>query len=168
MIYVVTMFARAGSTMLCRCLEAGGLEVARTNERYELRFPQDQKRAGWPLMYDGQLIKVPFAWIHNLTPHRYKVVALLRDPLEIQFSYAREFKTQIDIELIENRTRLALDFLRWRGDVELSVAQYAYIVQSPLLFFESLQATGWPINAAKAAAVVDPALYRCRIAAEGA
>jgi hypothetical protein len=166
MIYVVTMFARAGSTMLCQALEAGGLEVVKANARYELEFPRELKQAGWPLMYDGKALKIPFAWIHNLIPHRYKVIAMLRNAEEIQRSYLSAFGTAIDRELVENRTNLALEFLRWRGDVELTVAQYVDVLNQPRQFFESLAHNGWPIDPRKAAAVVDPAMYRVRTSAQ--
>ena len=50
--------------------------------------------------------------------------------------------------------------LRARGDMEVSTLDYAAVVANPE---KQLASLGWPIDAAKAASVVDAALHRFRL-----
>lgn len=119
MIYIVTGFMRSGTSMMCECLEAGGMSVvksesrdrfgaAHSDERYAVNpnglyepNPGDMQTDGWPRMHDGKAIKVVFPLISSLAVHAYKVVAMLREPEEIRQSYEAAFGQRIPLERIK-------------------------------------------------------------------
>jgi hypothetical protein len=183
-IYVVAGFPRSGTSMLMRCLEAGGLECV-YDPSGDANRNQNTLIAGYvpnphgfyedaPLNardwsgFRGKAIKV-IRDNFRLIPgnERLKVAYMVRDPAEIRRSYrgilsgphpesAYAFLDDYAGKVASDLTRLL------KLGVELTVLDYASVVADPLDHLNRLASLGWPIDAAKAASTVDPALYRHR------
>lgn len=125
--------------------------------------PRDMQAPGWPRQHDGKVLKVVFPWLNALSVHQYKAVVLLRDPEEIRQSFEGAFGKRIPLERIKQATKDGLEKLNNRRDVELACLCYAEVIADPLAGFRLLALQGWPIEPAKAAAVVNPDLYRFRL-----
>jgi hypothetical protein len=181
MIYLVTGFMRSGTSMMCECLEAGGMSVVKSEARdrfgaahgdehyavnpnglYEPN-PRDMQSPGWPRQHDGKALKVVFPWLNALAVHQYKAVAMLRDAEEIRQSFEGAFGKSIPLERIRQASKEGLEKLNNRRDVQLICLCYSEVVSDPLGAFGLLGSQGWPIEPAKAAAVVKPELYRFRL-----
>jgi hypothetical protein len=184
-IYLVCGFPRSGTSMMMRAAEAGGLPCvydaagdARRNAAsvipdyapnphgfYELDGLQSLDWAA----ARGKVVKVVQGNVPLLPRgERYRAAYMRRDPAEIRRSYvsvagplphppaAFRFLDQYDALL-----RADLDALA-ALPADVIVLDYAAVVADPRGQFARL---GWPIDAARAAATVDPALYRHRGAA---
>lgn len=181
MIYIVTGFMRSGTSMLCACLEAGGIEFVKSKDRDQLAIehsdehyqvnpcglyepsPTEMRQPGWPRQYAGKGIKVVFPWLHALAVQQYRVVAILRDAEEIRQSYEGAFGVRIPLSQIETSISESLLTLKNRRDVELTTLHYRQVVlENPVAAFTLLRAAGWPIDPSPAAAVVDEKRYRFR------
>lgn len=157
-------------------LEAGGMSVALspTRERfnwtdgtyrpnsgglYELE-PAGMWAPTWPRQYDGRAIKVLTRWIRHLAVHEYRAIFMHRDAEEIRQSYRAAFSINKSLDAIETEQREALATLRNRRDVlDVQELDYEQALRFPI---ESLQAIDWPIDAGKAASVIDDSKYRFR------
>lgn len=164
-VYVVCGFPRSGTSMMMRAIDAGGIPAIYSDDSardrdanphgyFEVDFlPQfDFSRAS------GKVIKV-IDGDHRFIPREpCRIIYMLRDPEEIRLSVARcrlGKPTFTDYEKNTGETIAAL-----RGDGHgVTPIRYADVLARPLEIFASL---GWPIDAAKAAAIVDPSLYRMR------
>ncbi len=184
MIYIVTGYMRTGSSMMMQSLIAGGLEPEYDKRRehmndtfgddlykpnpdgfYELAYPE-YEREGFPLMYEGKLIKALRGALPLLAPHDYKMVFMIRNPEEIRQSYEGFFRTGADMWILQKyyeRMQQSIDYVRSRGDTDLVVFRYRDVVEEPKKHFEILESRGWPIDVDKAAACVKPELCRFRI-----
>lgn len=181
MIYVVSGFPRSGTSMMMSALEAGGLSVVRSPKRDRLNKRHSDERyapnphglyepnlremalPGWPKKHDEQALKVLCPWVKHLSVHRYKVVFLHRDPEEIRQSFEAAFQGKLDTSKIAAQVRDGREQLANRLDVSsLTDMEYADVIENPQAAFDRLYMHGWPIDVEKAAAVVDPSLYRFR------
>lgn len=178
MIYVVSGYMRSGTSMLMQCLEAGGMSVVASPQRdivnrrhsdqhyrpnpRSLYEPTDSEigKPGWPREHDGMAIKVLAPFVRHLAVHEYRAVFMLRDPEEIRQSYEAAFKGRVTCDQIAQCQQEAFGMLHNRRDVlSVSTMQYADVVADPLA---ALQELNWPVDAKKAASVVQPELYRFR------
>lgn len=171
-----------------RALEAGGMTVAYSAERdqmaanhadehyqpnpesklYEVPI-REYGNVDFPLAYQGKLIKVMLPGLDHLVvnPDGYRVVIMRRDPEEIRQSYEAFFGTPLRASWLgeyEKRIERAAWMLRNRSDV-LSVwlMPYRILIESPLYhlsWFNELDK--WSFDAKKAAATINPDLYRFR------
>ena len=185
--YLILNVHRSGSSMLMRCLEAGGLDPVydRSSDTMNHSAPTDYvpNPNGFyqfngeitPAFYDqykGKLIKCPIRQSLNLPLGKYKVILLKRNPEEIRKSMASwtPFDSWGPDEVITYFYDEYMDALKSklleRGDMEITEVNYKDIVKSPQEVFEFIQSSGWEIDPEKCAAMVDSGLYRNRLESE--
>jgi hypothetical protein len=186
--YIVAGHPRSGTSMMMHALVQGGLEADYKPEWdamqrapngyvqnpmgfYELSF-QDQLHPWFPMRHWGKLIKVQYVQLGGLAPGRYLVVFMLRHPREIRMSYqalgeasARQRLEWVREEDYEPLMKRYVAATAMRVDMNLLEVWYPDVVANPLATFEKIREFGFPIDAARAANTIDPALYRHRIAA---
>jgi hypothetical protein len=190
-IYVVSGLFRSGTSMMMRCLEAGGLPVVAEHdpENFNALYGDAEYKPNpngfyqfdlarladhdFPDAYRGKLIKVLYPAVETLPDGDYKVAFLLRDPAEIRASVRRFLGADYpDFEALpghrtlqdyDAQMRRCVDALRARAGVSLTVLRYADVVAGPAAAFAALVEAGWPVDPAAAAAMVEPALYRFRL-----
>lgn len=180
MIYLVSGFMRCGTSMMCQCLEAGGMEVVRSERRDHINHQASDKHykpnpislyepdtrefntPGFPRQYDGKVLKMVAPWLKWLSVHEYKAIFMHRDVEEIRQSIEGAFGTrEFTTERIEKAISESVKTLKNRRDVvEIIHANYRDVVENPLAFFESLD---WPLDPDKSASVVDESQYRYRL-----
>jgi len=207
MIYVVSGYMRSGTSMMMKCLEAGGLETVFEADRdrvlketfskgsyvpneqfYELEAKDrvsllPHQRQGKYIVYgstedymqsddftnrfrsafDGKAIKLVFPWLWALPcKARAKVVVMTRNPAEINESLNR-FTGFVDRPGFAGWYRAcanqSIDKLKLHHHVQ--VLDYSDVIENP---YKAITSLNWPIDASKAAAIVDPKLYRNRAA----
>lgn len=181
MIYIVSGFMRSGTSMMMRALEAGGLEAVYNPSRDQMndKFGDDDYKINdegfyelsreeylhpqFPDNHNGKLVKCLWGGMTMLRASRNKKrIVFMRRPIEeIADSYEAAFghRHPAAIPELEDKLDRIQGILGKRRDVELHVLQYHDVIKDPLKAFESL---GWPVDAHKAAAVVNPELYRHR------
>ena len=188
MLYLVSGYMRTGTSMMMGALIAGGLEAVYSDERQRLNddwggdgyTPNERyweptatmmREEGFPRMHDGKLLKVLYGGIPNLAPcpHGIRIVFMRRHPEEIRQSEEAFFKRRkappwLEDSGYEERMSLAVEHAHNRRDVR-SVTEFQYrdVVADPAEAFRYLRDIGWPIDAVRAAATVDPALCRFRL-----
>lgn len=174
---------------MMRALEAGGMTVAYSENRdqmaaghadqhyqpnpdnklYEIPL-SEYGDVDFPLKYEGKLIKVMLWGLDHLTvnPDGYRVIIMRRDPEEIRQSYEAFFGHPLRhpwMAEYEQRIQRAEVTLKNRLDVNsVDVVDYRELIDSaPEIVFDELWLEGWPIaNSKKAAATINPDLYRFR------
>lgn len=184
-IYIVSGFYRSGTSAMMQALMAGGLTGAwsearnavaaqHADEHYHpnraglFEIPlREYRQPGFPLQYEGKLIKVLLWGLHNLAPHPggYRIIIMRRDPEEIRQSYEGFFLGKKCPPLTDyaDRIRNAAKAMAARADVlSVGIADYAGTVSQPELTMIRLRGEGWPIDPLEAADVIDPAQYRFR------
>lgn len=186
MIYVVTGHPRSGTSMTMAALEAGGIPAAYSamrNQRLGLRSDQKsgfnsigsyeltqcELEQHFPQAFDGHAVKLVWAWLHFLRRYEpgYHVIMLLRDPEEVRQSFEasvslRLKRTQIAKNYAHNQDA-AFQLIKSHPDVtRYNIIEYAKVVAEPVRWFRFLRLSGIPIDADKAASIVDPNLYRFR------
>lgn len=183
-VYVVAGYMRSGTSMMMKCLEAGGMRAAyspgkdrtldgryaRKDYRpnpggfYELG-PAAFRSPEFPKAYSRKLIKVPHWRLAGLPPFGYKILFMLRDPQEIEVSYLRMFRRRPPFVIYKYQELVDRIFERMaaRGDIETTPVHYREVICEPLTVFKRIRENNWPVeDVEKAAAAVDPALYRSR------
>lgn len=184
MIYIVAGFLRSHTTMMMHCLEAGGLRPFWDSERDDWASsnpvevnPQNQLReitdTTWedfqanPKKYDGRLLKIITKYGYLRLPKwDYRVLLMVRNPEEIRQSFARVFgkpltytgddgqETPLSDQLyLHVISGVASDLMEQK--IPFVSFQSSQVLKNPLKAFECLQDNGWPINAKKAAKVVN-------------
>lgn len=180
MIYVVSGFPRTGTSMMMQCLSAGGLIPAYAEHRERLNKHGDAHykpnrggfyevgldqygSPGWPLQYQGRLIKVMCWGLDSMSvnPDRYRVVLMMRDPEEIRQSYDAAFGQRANVPPdYWARMECLAERMRNRRDVEaVGVFRYREVVDNPADAFAKVD---WPIDCEAAAAAVKPDQCRFR------
>lgn len=184
MVYLIVNAHRSGSSMLMRCLEAGGLVPVydKAADAMNHTAPKDyipnpngfyqfsgMVTPGFARIYDGKLIKFPLNKLKDLPPGEYKVILLKRAAKEIRMSMAKwtpfsswgghESLTYVYVKYMNAVKKL----LATRGNVDLMEVNYRDIVKKPLEVFEQISAAGWPINPALCAEKVDASLHRNKL-----
>ena len=181
--YVVSSISRSGSSMMMRCLVEGGMDAAYDDHQEPLNVQfgdsdylpngdgffalQDDFGADFYAKYEGRLVKVPWQRLRGLPDGDYRVLFMLRDPQEISASMEKFMPDWGGERVLAETCYLGavntlLAQLNARGDMQVSTLRYADVVKGAEKQFASL---GWPIDAAKAASVVDASLHRFRLEA---
>ncbi len=182
-VYIVSGFMRTGTSMMMRALEKGGMDArySRARDRMNAKFGDDFYRPnaggfyeldrhhyrefGFPRKWKGCLIKALYGALWRMVAGKYKIVFMRRDPEEIRQSYEAFFQKEPP-RVLKNYSAVmdsATDMLKVRTDVGLTEFQYRDVVRDPLVAFQRLVGNGWPIDAHKAASIVDPQQCRFRI-----
>ena len=182
MIYLVSNIHRSGSSMMMRCLTAGGLVPVYDKEAdiMNISGPDDyvpnpngffqftyEIGENFATLYDGKLIKCPIRSLIHLPIHNYKLVFIKRDPTEIRASmgrwtpYTSWGKDEVITYMYNWYLNKIFTRLQARGDFDITILNYAEIVANPVLEFTKLSSWGIDVNAA--AALVDDSLYRHRL-----
>lgn len=185
---VVFYTPRTGSTCMARALVAGtGFEITYSDitdnlnaqcsdadykmnpEFLEPSEAQLLTLRDKPKSYDGTIIKVQAVYRRYMGPHRYRVVVMRRDRGEIIESTdaatakraSGPVRVAPHLDMLMDR---ATEELRYRTDViSVHTCRYGHeFVYNPRPFFEQLEHDGWPIDPAKASAIIDPDKYRHR------
>lgn len=185
--YVVSGWMRSGTSMMMRALEAGGMEACYRVSRdvmknryadehydpnlgglYELER-KDYAAPDFPAGYEGKLIKaLRMGVAHmNVMPGGIKCLFMLRDPEEQRQSYMAFFGGQAPtVEVISQQVERARLGAYNRRDTEVLELAYRDVIEVPYQSFERVKAFfGVDLDVAKAAAIVDPELYRYRLEA---
>lgn len=186
MIYLVSSFHRSGSSMATQALIAGGMAARWDGEQDQMnvtcgRLGYKPNAAGFfasrddvfsrpdfTLDYDGWLVKCPYRLLRQLPRHDYRLLFMLRNPTEIRASMATMTpgQTWADNEaltyLYDRVSTALLSVLRERGDMAVTALWYGDVVAAPMDAFGILAACGWPIDATRAAVIVDAAQHRER------
>lgn len=169
--------------MMMQCLKEGGMTVA-SDESFEflnrsLKVKDTPNPGGFynlyldettvPLIqerYQGKALKVWWQYLLAMPQGEYKVILMKRDPEEIRLSMQKflpgdwlEARGLVVYDLVFPAMVKALE----AKGMEITVVDYATMVQSPLTTLSQLAASGWPINAAQATTTVDIALYRSKV-----
>jgi hypothetical protein len=185
-LYAVGGFMRTGTSMMMKCLEAGGLRAAKRTSRdtmkdrfgddeynpnigglYELER-RDYLKFDFPRGYEGMVLKALNHGIPKMEvmPNGIRCVFMRRPAEEIRQSYAAFFNRQIrNIANLDRNMESIIGRINNRKDVlSLHVFWYGEVVGDPEYHFALLQSSGWPIDVRKAASIVDPKYYRHRTA----
>lgn len=190
--YLVLGSQRTGSSMMMAALHAGGLPVwpveddqdkmnaAFGDEEYQpnptgfWELPKAEYRAAdFPVKQKGHLIKVLNDRCLTLSAAAgpYRAVFMMRDPEEMRQSWHAAFGRDTEHPLwkkyktadrIRHFMLHLLDKLRQRRDMDVCHMWYRSVIAHPDLAFRALRHRGWPIDCAKAQAVVNPDLCRFR------
>lgn len=164
--------------MMMRCLEAGGMQAIyggdqdflnvmheqdgyqpNPNGFYALDNLQEFQRPDFVQEYDGMLVKVPAGDALHLPPGDYRILFMWREPREILKSMATftPYSTFAYEPVIHFYDQAVASFVARTG---AEIVRYGDVLRDPLSTLATLVGDGWPIDAEKAAACVDPALYR--------
>ena len=185
-VYLVSNIHRSGSSMMIRCLEAGGMDAAYDQSQEHLNvvstdngyvpnqngfyaLDEDFRRPDLAQKYAGKALKLPFRDLTSLPAARYKLLFIKRNPDSIRASMAA-FSPYISweedsmvLEFYDEVVGTILAQLQARGDIDIIVMNYEDIVSQPAWAFQTLQSRGWPLDPAAAAATVDPTLHHFRL-----
>lgn len=185
--FLVVGHPRSGTSMMMRSLAAGGLEPAHSPELdgraanrngyvqnphgfFELS-PEEQRHPWFPMPHWGKLIKVQHVQVGGLAPGRYLGVFLMRHPREIRMSYqalgGASAKQKLGWDDEEDYYPLMKRYLAaasLRVDMRFLEVWFSDVMADPVGSFAKIRDFGFPIDGARAAEAVDPALYRHRVA----
>lgn len=183
--YLISNIHRSGSSMMMRCLTYAGMMSGydegldnsiglniqddyhpNPNGFYQCSFSiqNDELKT-----YTNKVIKYPFRNLNNLPKGQYKLCFLKRNPAEIELSmqkftpYMSWGKDAVVLEFYDLIINNLLDKLKSREDINLTVLNYADIIDSPLEQFTKLVYAGWPIDPIAASSFVDSNLYRNKV-----
>ena len=185
-VYLVSSFHRSGSSMMMRCLEAGGMKVRSTDAHDSMNInradyvpnpngfyaPPSDEVIAYPSFYNdtaGKVMKLQRYDFSSLPKASYKIIYLKREPKEIIASM-RKFTPYLSwghmecaVYLYDILQPAVIRNIKKRGDTEVLELNYREIVESPNKQFQTIRDFGLNIDVDKAAAMVDPALYRLRL-----
>lgn len=184
-ITVVSGLPRSGTSMLMRCLEAGGvppivdeLRVAdpdNPNGYYEFEPVKDTKNdSSWLKQADGKAVKMVYRLLRDLpTTYQFDVVVMRRHMKEVLASQLKMLeRLGMDRgpsdELMASLFQRELDeFYVWANQQDhLRVMEVWYheIIQNPVDQFARVSDhLGRALNVASMADLIDPSLYRNRV-----
>lgn len=183
MVYLVVNIHRSGSSMMMRCLEAGGIApvydkaadamnhsaptdyIPNPNGFYQFNM---EITPAFARVYAGKAVKFPISKLKDLPPGEYKVILLKRAAKEIRMSMGKwtpfsSWGGQEAITYIQVKYLNAAKKILAEKGAEIIEVNYKDIIKSPLLAFERIKASGWPINAALCAEKVDITLHRNKL-----
>lgn len=186
-VFVISNVHRSGSSMMMRCLEAGGMDVAFSDSHEYLNDiyrseeylpngngfyapPDDIYSENIAEKYNGRVFKFPFRMLLNIPDTgKYNVLFLKRDPDEIRASMARFMPYEswgmdaVVLELYDEVVDSIIDIVSKKSNVKLTVLNYSDVVKNPKVEFQKLLDNGWNFDTEKAADAVDESLYRFRL-----
>lgn len=183
-VYLISNVHRSGSSMMMRCLIAGGLDGVYTDnldnrvfqDDYDPNpngFYQNDVDENNLIGYENKLTKFPFRSLLKLPIGNYKILFLKRHPEEI-FKSMLEFtpftswgKDMVVLEFYDEITGHIISELNKRSDVILTVLNYRDIVTNPLEAFNKLVSDGWAINPVISTSLVDETLRRFKLEEDG-
>jgi len=176
-IYLVCGFPRSGTSMMMRALDTGGIPAVFDGTEDQRRNAQCPVHGYvpnphgfyecyglhnlWWSQLRGEVVKVVHGNLHALPPEeRYAAVYMRRDPEEIKWSYPTVGGSPIELDHYRRNVSEDLCHLNLTLHADLVILDYAAVVANPVREFQKL--AHWPIDVHKAAATVDPNLYRHR------
>lgn len=183
MVYLVVNIHRSGSSMMMRCLEAGGLTPVYDKKADVMNHsaPKDyipnpngfyqftgEITPAFGRIYAGKAIKFPLRKLKDLPTGEYKVILLKRAAKEIRMSMAKwtpfdSWGGQEAITYVQVKYLNAAKKILAEKGAKIIEVNYKDIVKNPLAEFERINASGWPINAALCAEMVDASLHRNKL-----
>lgn len=122
----------------------------------------------FPAAYEGQLVKVVWAWLHCLKKDvtSYRVICMSRHPEEVHQSFEATLSSR-RVHIRHNyrqRLEYVVSELKGREDVlSCATIDYASVLGDPVRAFAGLCDAGWPIDPDAAAAVPTYDYYRFRV-----
>ena len=176
-VYIVTSLHRSGSSMMMRCLEAGGLTPVHNPVAILLNQvlhdyipnPNGFYQYGKPITKDfyennkGKLVKVPISELKNLPEGNYKILLLKRDPKEIRASMLKW--TPYQSWGMYLTSTFLYDELVSTINPTITI-NYSDIVNDPIQAFTTIS-EHFPIDIEAASNLVDPELYRLKLENDG-
>jgi len=187
-VYIVASFHRSGSSMMMRCLEAGGITCAydttqdvqnivlggseyQPNPNGFYAYPDDST-FDWPTFHEtfkGRAIKVPRMDLFILPQGKYKLIFMTRNPEEIRASMMKFSsntswgKPTVATYFYDTLKDGLMNYLVARTDFEILEINYRDVVTNPTQEFQKIKDFGFNIDIEKSVAMVDPTLYRLRL-----
>jgi hypothetical protein len=183
-VYLISNVHRSGSSMMMRCLIAGGLNgVYNTDTENQIfqddydpnpnGFYENNVTIDDLIWYENRLTKFPFRELLSLPVGNYKILFLKRNPEEI-FKSMLEFtpftswgRDMVVLEFYDEIIGHIISELNKRSDVNLTVLNYRDIVADPLESFNKLVFDGWEIDPVISASLVDETLHRFKLESDG-
>ena len=183
-VYLVTNIHRSGSSMMMRCLEAGGMPVSYSDAHESLNtefntpeyIPNPNGFYAPPdnlediTKYIGTAFKFDFRSLLTLPiGMKYNILFIKRNPDEIRASmqaftpYQSWNQDSTILEFYDLIIDSLLEEVRKREDVILTILNYADIVKTPLQEFQKLVNAGWNFDIEKASEKVDESLHRFKL-----
>ena len=177
--YIVTGRHRTGTSMMMRCLDLSSdllaeVDPENDNLMHMLHANREEYHpnpngyylshaAIFPQDIPGGLIKLSLRNVDwpKTEPGDYRVIWMIRDEQVRLASWEKAFGYPEHPTQQEVYERNEMGLLA-REDCKITFVNYAECVKNPLGTFETIAAAGWPIDPEKAAALVDPSLYRNR------
>ena len=183
-VYIVSGYMRSGTSMMMKCLGAGGLPVVYNeakdkilNKKYvrgdyqpnpegffEL-VPKEFENPNFPQIYSGKLIKMLHWRLGKLPQFNYRIIFMLRDPKEIEVSYLKMFQRRPPFVLYKYDELIDKIFsqLSERNDIDVLKIDHKDVINDPLKVFSFLKENAWPIeNVKNAVSAVNLSLYRSK------
>lgn len=187
-IYIVTSLHRSGSSMMMRCLEAGGMEVVcdksvdhdldaefgsdgyAPNPNGYYQMPGDIFENGNLLeRLNGKVMKMYLDILNQLPVAKYKIIFMKRNRQEILASMAKMSggkhlgyeQTNVEndtVFLAEKKSQFST-----RPDFQFIEVDYATLVKNPQDSFTKIKDFGFPIDIEKASSMVEPSLHRFKL-----
>jgi hypothetical protein len=177
MIYVVSGFMRSGTSMMMRALEAGGLVVAKEDERtkamnerwgevgtpngylpnddyYEMLI-EPHLNPRFPSEFEDKVVKVMYGGVAKLPRHQYRAIFMRRPARDIQMSMLAAFRDSTSLmwapDVFDAHMSRIVDILRDRRSfASVDEVWYDDVIENPRKVFAKLD---WPIDVDAAAAV---------------
>ena len=183
-VYLISSIHRSGSSMVMRCLEAGGMPVVYSGDHEHLNTefntpdyvpnpngfyapPSDFEAVN---KYTGNAFKFDFRLLLTLPVGiKYNILFMKRNPDEIRASMSAFMPNQswgVDAVILELYTLVIdaiLEKVRERGDATVTVLNYSDVVSNPQKEFQKLVDAGWSFDVNKASVMVDESLYRFKL-----
>jgi hypothetical protein len=187
-VYLISNIHRSGSSMMMRCLEAGGLSVACDDSQEDLNYAhntgdyvpnpngfyalqEDFNNIDVVQKYKNKALKYPFRLLMNLPEdeNKYNILFLKRNPDEIRMSMNAFMPNQpwgsdaTILELYDTYFDTLLYKISKKKNVSLVILNYRDIVSNPQKEFQKLFDANWPLDIQKASSMVEPSLYRLKL-----
>ncbi len=183
-VYIVSGYMRSGTSMMMKCINAGGIEAVYSNRKdtylnekyarkkykpnpegfYELG-PKEFDSKDFPRVYSGQLIKILHWRLEDLPVFNYRIIFMERDPVEIEVSYLKMFQRRppFVLEKYDELIKSIYMKLDARPDMDYISVQHRDMISKPIETLSMLKDKKWPItDIENAARAVNPNLYRSK------
>lgn len=167
--------------MMMRCLEAGGLIPVYDKNADSMNesapddyipnpngfYHFDYEIGSGFSEYDGRVIKCPIRKLINLPIHQYKVAIIKRNPAEIRASmskwtpYHSWGKDEMITYIYDWYLNKIITKCKDRGDMDITVLNYADVIANPTVEFTKL--ISWGIDIKACTQMVDSSLYRLKL-----